>query len=507
MGGNSKGGFFRLARDRILALYKSGPEAVVSVVGYLQELVSQLREQSEAQRATIEEQRKRIEELEGKQKKDSHNSSKPPSSDGLGKRKRSKPASKRRKGRRPGGQKGHEGTTLRMVENPDKLEQHRVDRCRGCGKSLVEQEPVGYEKRQVFDVPEIKLESTEHRAEIKECETCGRITTGQFPEGVRQKAQYGDRVKSIGVYIKNYGLVPYERTAELLEDLFGVPLSAGTLVNMDQDFSSRVGGVVGWIRERIQQAPVVHFDETGMRIAGKLNWLHVAGTDGLTYYMGHAKRGSEAMDAVGILPGFAGRAVHDGWKSYFRYTDCNHALCNAHHLRELTFIVEQYGQRWAQQMIEFLLKVKAKREKTGASGFGEEQLRGYEREYREIVAAGHAANPPPVQTGKKRRGRKKKTDALNLLERLEKYEEATLAFMYDFSVPFDNNLGERDIRMMKVQQKISGTFRGPAGALSFCRIRSYISTVKKQGLDVISAIHGVFTGNIPLYETAAATAE
>jgi hypothetical protein len=209
MGGNSKGGFFRLARDRILALYKSGPEAVVSVVGYLQELVSQLREQSEAQRATIEEQRKRIEELEGKQKKDSHNSSKPPSSDGLGKRKRSKPASKRRKGRRPGGQKGHEGTTLRMVENPDKLEQHRVDRCRGCGKSLVDQEPVGYEKRQVFDVPEIKLEITEHRAEIKECETCGRITTGQFPEGVRQKAQYGDRVKSIGVYIKNYGLVPY----------------------------------------------------------------------------------------------------------------------------------------------------------------------------------------------------------------------------------------------------------------------------------------------------------
>ena len=276
---------------------------------------------------------------------------------------------------------------------------------------------------------------------------------------------------------------------------------------MDQDFSSRVGGVVGWIRERIQQAPVVHFDETGMRIAGKLNWLHVAGTDGLTYYMGHAKRGSEAMDAVGILPGFAGRAVHDGWKSYFRYTDCNHALCNAHHLRELTFIVEQYGQRWAQRMIEFLLKVKTEREKTEASGFRPQQIQAYEREYREIVAAGNAANPPPVQTGKKRRGRKKKTDALNLLERLEKYEEATLAFMYDFSVPFDNNLGERDIRMMKVQQKISGTFRGPAGALSFCRIRSYISTVKKQGLDVISAIHGVFTGNIPLYETAAATAE
>ena len=507
MGGHRKGGFFRLARDTIATLYKSGPEAVVSLVGYLQDVITQLWGQIESQRATIEEQKKRIEELEAKEKKDSHNSSKPPSSDGLSKRKRSKPAEKRKKGRRPGGQKGHEGTTLRMVESPDKLQEHRVERCCECGKSLAEQEPIGYEKRQVFDVPEIKLEVTEHRAQIKECDACGWRTTGEFPEGVTQKAQYGQRVKSFAVYIKNYGLVPYERTAELLEDLFGAGLSAGTLVNMNREFSGRVGGVVEWIGQQIRRSPVVHFDETGMRIGGRLNWLHVAGTDEFTYYMAHEKRGKEAMDAMGILPGYEGRAVHDGWKSYFRYTNCTHALCNTHHVRELTFIVEQYEQQWAQRMIEFLLKVKADRDEAEGSGFADKQLRGYEREYREIIAEGFAANPPPVQEGKKKRGRKKKTDALNLLERLEKYEGATLAFMYDFSVPFSNNLGEQDIRMMKVQQKISGTFRSAMGALSFCRIRSYISTVKKHKMNVISAIQGVFTENVPLYQIATATAE
>jgi transposase len=216
-----------------------------------------------------------------------------------------------------------------------------------------------------------------------------------------------------------------------------------------------------------------------MRVEGKLHWLHVASTKELTYYAVHAKRGKDATDEIALLPHYRGRAVHDGWRSYFTY-GCDHALCNAHHLRELSFIFEQYGQKWAQEMKELLLEIKGRRDKTKRGRFDLETIRKYEKGYRRIVTAGMRANPPPVHhPGGGKRGRRKKSDALNLLERLKRYEKETLAFMYDFSVPFDNNQGERDIRMMKVQQKISGTFRSVEGARSFCRIRGYISTVKK----------------------------
>jgi transposase len=480
----------KLSREQIVTLYKAGPEAVVSLVQYLQDTVGVLQDNIQILQQNLEQVHQRLRAVEEQLKKNSRNSHKPPSSDGLKKI----PKVRKPSGKKPGGQKGHKGTTLQMVENPDIIEVHKVERCGRCGQSLKGKKVLGYDRRQVFDLPPIKVEVTEHQAEIKECGRCGTLTTAEFPEEVRHKIQYGSRLKATAAYIKGYGLLSYERAAELFEDLFGVPLSGGTLVNIDRDIGERLEEVNERIKEQILDSPIVHFDETGMRIEGKLHWLHVAGTEEATYYMPHPKRGSQAIDAIGILPSFEGIAVHDGWSSYFNY-GCDHALCNAHHLRELTFVHEQEGQRWAKQMIEFLLEVKEKKEKSTGQRFSARRIQEFEQRYRDIVAMGMAANPPPpVEEGKKKRGRKKKSKAANLLDRLRQHEKAVLAFMYDFSVPFHNNLGERDIRMMKVQQKISGTFRSFEGALSFCRIRSYISTVKKQGLNVMSSLQDIFSG-------------
>lgn len=490
MGKDTRKKILDISREQILELYAAGSDAVVSFVEHIQNLINGLGEKIEAQQKIIERQEERIRELEGIIKRDSHTSSKPPSSDGYAKRVINQ---KKRSGKNPGGQKGHEGNTLRMVENPDKVVVHQVECCRRCGRLLRKKSVLGYERRQVLEIPPLKVEVTEHRAEIKACEQCGEVNTADFPKGITHKAQYGERLKAYAVYIKNYGLLSYERAAELFEDLFSVPLSAGTLVTIDRSCAERLEEVEQRIKKNILGSPVVHFDETGMRVEGKLQWLHVASTKELTYYAVHEKRGKNATDEIALLPQYRGRAMHDGWKSYFSYS-CEHALCNAHHIRELSFIFEQYEQKWAQEMKEVLLEIKERRDKTKRGRFGPETLRKYEKEYRRITTVGMRANPPPAHhPGGGKRGRKKKSDALNLLERLKQYEKETLAFMYDFSVPFDNNQGERDIRMMKVQQKISGTFRSSEGARTFCRIRSYISTVKKQGMNVISAIYDAFT--------------
>lgn len=519
MGKDTRKKILDIKKEQALELYEAGPEAVVSFIMHIQDLLNNLGLKVESQQKVIEQQERQIQEqgkrireqesriqgLEAIIKKDSHNSSKPPSSDGYTKR----PLKQKRvkSGKRPGGQKGHEGKTLQMVSHPDKVMVHKVGICGNCGRSLETGKVIEYDRRQVFEIPAIKVEVTEHRAEIKACDRCGEVSAAIFPEGVSTKAQYGDRLKAYAVYIKNYGLLSYERAAELFEDLFSVPLSSGTLVNIDRSCSERLEEACGDIKEGIIASPIAHFDETGMRIEGKLHWLHVSSTDELTYYEPHKKRGSEAIEEIGILPKFGGKSVHDGWSSYFKYV-CDHVLCNAHHIRELTFILEQYGQEWAQEMTDFLLEVKEKKEKTKREGFDRQTIKGYEERYRRIIAAGMLANPPPVEKEtKKKRGRKKKSDALNLLDRLNRYEKATLAFMYDFAVPFDNNLAERDIRMMKVQQKISGTFRSFEGALSFCRIRSYISTIKKRGMNVISALQDVFADKALLPEIGLNIAE
>jgi transposase len=479
-----------MTRNEILAVYAGGPEAVVR-------LVEALLARIEAQDRQIEQHAARIRELERRLGMDSHNSHKPPSSDGLSRGTR-RPKSLRETGVRPtGGQVGHPGTTLRMVEEPDARQLHTPSACAHCAASLEAVEPSSCERRQVFDLPDLALFVTEHVAETKCCPRCHLPTSADFPAGVRQPVQYGPGVLSLSVYLQSYQLLPYARSVELLRDLFGASPSEGTLSRALRLASERLEPVEEEIRAAIQRAPVVHFDETGIREQARLSWLHVAGTEHLTYYRAHPKRGRVAMDAMGILEGFSGTAVHDAYVSYLTYS-VHHALCNAHLLRELRALEEEQNPPiWAVAMSYLLRQTRQAVQETRASGAGalsRERLAALEADYQRILAQAERTESPPVPPLPLRRGRRKRTPARNLLERLQKHRAAVLCFAYDFRVPFDNNLAERDLRMAKVQQKISGGFRSAEGAAQFCRIRGYISTLRKQGTHVLSALQSVFEG-------------
>ncbi len=312
-----------------------------------------------------------------------------------------------------------------------------------------------------------------------------------------QPVQYGPGVRSIMVYLRAYQFLPYARTRELMEDLFGTPVSEGTLSEVIRACSSQLETTETAIRGALAQARVAHFDETGIRIEGKLHWLHAASAGTLVHYSAQKKRGREGMTAAGILPGFHGRAVHDGWGSYFLF-DCAHALCNAHHLRELTFLFEQCGQAWAGEMKRLLIEMKAAvgaAREAGETALDARTLRCFQERYDRLLTQGEEANPPPPPEAAPRRGRRKRTPAGNLLDRLRRYREETLAFVHDFSVPFDNNRAERDVRMMKVQQKVSGGFRSQEGAEAFCRIRSYITSARNQAHNVLFALRQAFLGH------------
>jgi transposase len=486
VGGDGEHKPWRISRDHIITAYRAGLDAVISLIEYEQDLIA-------AQRARIESLEARMAELERRLHADSHNSSKPPSSDGMG---RKVVQTRKPTGRKPGGQKGHEGTTLRLSEHPDHVVVHAVKACMGCGKHLGEEALVGYDRRQEVDLPAMRAEVTEHRAEIKLCGDCGQESRGELPERLKGVVQYGPRIRASLVYLKDYALVPFERGAELMQDLFGIRVSAGTIANIDQECSRKLDGTVELIREQIRGSEVANFDETGLRIEGKLWWLHSAGTPSATLYLPHGRRGTEAMEAVGILPDYQGVAVHDFWSSYLSYP-CTHALCNAQLLRELTFIWEEWGQKWAQQMGEALRgwkKVVERAKDRGLRGLCGRMLGRIEGQYDQIVRTGLRANPLAAPTGPPRRGRRKKSKAGNLVERLRDHRQEVLRFLFDFRVPFDNNGAQRDLRMMKVQQKISGTFRSYAGAVAFCRIRSYVATCRKLGLNVIEALTSVFLG-------------
>lgn len=479
-----------LTREQAQAIYRAGEEVVVRV---LLEMDGRIRDLEE-----------RVRVLEDQLAKNSRNSSKPPSTDGFNK---PSPKSLRKKGqRKSGGQPGHTGHTLKMVGKPDQTKVHRVEQCECCGRSLAKQKPDSVEKRQVHDLPPRRLIVTEHQGEIKRC-CCGHLNKAPFPEGVNAPVQYGNDIKAAAVYLKNYQYLPYERTCELLDDLFGCPMSEGTLANFISQCNDRLEEPVEQIKQLIEEAPIAHFDETGSRVEKKLWWLHSASTSNATYYDIHRKRGSEAFDAIGILPNFIGRAIHDFWKPYFGYS-CLHGLCNAHHLREMIFVHEQCQQDWADPMIECLLDIKdaVDQAKQTTDHLPEKQIRAFEQRYQKILDEGYAQNPLPLLPAnvRKKRGRRKKSKPRNLIERIDEHRRETLAFMYDFNVPFDNNQAEQDIRMMKVQQKISGMFRTEQGAKAFCRIRSYISTARKNAVGAIEALASVFSGTpfIPAFDTS-----
>lgn len=453
----------------------------------------------------------RVKALEARLALDSHNSSKPPSSDG-GRAKPQPRSLRQASGARPGGQPGHPGHTLRLVATPDRLVVHRPTQCAGCGAPLAAAadgnagalEALADERRQVVDLPPLALEVIEHRVAQVTCATCGVTTAGTFPANVTQPVQYGERLKAVGVYLHDYQLVPYARTIEVLDDLFGAAPSEGTLQAAETACCAGLADTEAAIKAALQQADVGHFDETGVRVSGRREWLHVASTATLTHYGVHAKRGTDATNALGILPVFTGTAVHDAWAPYWTYGGCTHALCNAHLLRELVFLAEQEHLVWADELATLLVTIKDVVDTARAAGqvhLDEVTVATCEAHYDHLLACGRAANPPPAPQAEaaegmpKRRGRPKQTKAQNLLDRLTTHRAAVLAFMTDLRVPFDNNQAERDIRMMKVQQKIAGGFRSPAGAAAFARIRGYISTIRKQRQPVLAAIEAVFAGH------------
>lgn len=439
--------------------------------------------------------RARVQELEARLAKDSHNSSKPPSSDPPF----CKPQSLRQSsGRKPGGQKGRKGVTLRQVEHPDEQKVHAPSGTCPCGRPLDPADAtVLGERRQTVEI-EVRRRIVEHRVAQCIC-TCGLQHRGAFPEWVRGPIQYGPSVQALSVYLTQYQLLPYARTAELFEDLAGIAISPGTVEAATRTAAEQVKSPVQAIREALVVAPVAHADESGMRVQGKLYWLHVLSTSLLTAYCIHPKRGREALEAIGLLRRFLGVLVHDHWSAYAVY-GCLHAMCNAHHLRELIGIVEATGQAWPERLMALLLAGKAEAEAARSAGLmalPPPRLDGYRQQYLHILEEGEALNPPADQASG-RRGRIKQSPAYNLLRRLRKHQEETLRYLSDLRVPFDNNQAERDVRMPKCKQKVSGCFRSSDGAEAFATIRSYLSTLRKQSADLLQALTLAFQGKAPV---------
>lgn len=456
-------------------------------------LILDLFDRLDALIQTVQTMQQRIDTLEGQLRKDSHNSHKPPSSDGFGKK--GSRSLRKSSGRKPGGQTGHGGSTLKFARQPDVVVIHPLaSRCEHCGERLQTQglTPI---RRQVFDLVKPVMQVTEHQGFETHC-TCGQYHRSAFPAEAAAPVQYGPLIKGTLVYLTQQQLLPMARTAQLVEDLYGVALSTGTVQTCIKQAAGQLSASYEKIAQAIRQQPVVHFDETGQRAQARLRWLHVAGTAQLTWYFTHDKRGQLAMDDAKILPGFKGVAVHDGWASYRDY-DCAHALCNAHHLRELIYLEETTQQPWTRTMIDFLCAAKqeADEAKSEELPIGRKRLVHLRQAYESILHEGEKANPPS-SIRKGARGRVKQTPAVNLLKRLRQHGEDVLRFLEDLAVPFDNNQAERDIRMPKLKQKTSGCFRTIAGADSFAVIRSYIATLRKQGRSVFDALIGVFQNQV-----------
>lgn len=466
----------------------------------LQRENEQLKQEIKELRQMLKIALERIKQLEAQLGQNSRNSNWPSSRD-KGHQKKRKQNLRQKSDKKTGGQPRHKGHSLEFSQEPDKIERHRPEVCQHCNQRFADEQPaVGLKRRQVIDLPPLEVAVTEHQAERLVCHACGQASEGQFPESVSQLVQYGPRVKSLAVYLKSQQLLPYGRAQQFLADLFGLSVVQGSLENFMNAAATKVTPIIDRIKAGLVAAQVAHYDESGFYIGGQRQWLHSASTVSLTYYAPHPSRGNKALKAIGIMPHFGGVAVHDNWSAYWHYDQCQHALCNVHHLRELNAIEENFSQAWATRFKVFLLSAKAAVEQAKSTGkltLPQAKLDQINRLYTKLVTAALRANPPPPDGWPQgSRGRPKKTKPRNLAERFELRRNAVLAFVFDFKVPFDNNLAERDIRMLKVQQKISGCFRSTLGAQTFCAIRSYISTIRKQGFSVWLALNSLFSGPV-----------
>ncbi len=446
-------------------------------------IIEQQREQIAALTA-------RVAELERQLGLNSSNSGKPPSSDGL-KRPARTGSLREKSGKKSGGQRGHRGETLRQIETPDTVIDHYPERCPQCGEASGTAASLSHRKRQVMDLPKPQaLTVTEHRAHLCACANCGAHCQADFPEGVTAPVQYGARITALAVYLRSYHFIPEDRLAELLKDMFGIGISTATIAAMEQRKAEELAPAAGAIAVKVKQSPVKHMDETGYRVGGATQWLHVAATVLLTFYRTSAKRRELLAGVIGVI-------VHDHWKPYFTMQGVLHALCNAHHLRELKALMEIEKEPWAFAMSRYLrqachaVNIASRQQMTLEPRF----IAWLQARYSRIVAQGlafHEAQPPPAHpnkgNGKKPRGRRRRRTGHNLLLRLQSRKDDVLRFLIDPSVPFTNNLAERDLRMMKVRQKISGCFRTAAGARNFATLRTVLSTARKQGWSLIETL-------------------
>ena len=434
----------------------------------------------------------KINELEGRLAKNSSNSNKPPGSDGL--KKKSRTSSLRGKsGKKPGGQLGRIGKTLEQVPDPDHIKLYTPESCDHCLENLSGVGSIGVEKRQVFDLPEVDVEVTEHQAEIKICPCCRNKVKGKFPDNVKAPAQYGERTHALAAYFQHQHLIPFERVSQIFEDLYGVSLSPGTCKNMDRRLFKNLEAFELNLKAHLLACKVLCFDETGIRCAKKLNWIHVTASNTATFYGIHRKRGGDALEEFSILPQFTGIAIHDHWHPYFAYNQVKHGLCNVHHLRELKYVYEQEKKEWAQKISTLLLNAKKIADQAREERRREitpEDIKVIENQYVNLmleIGMGYFESSPPERPLDK--------SGLNLFKRLLGKMDCVLAFIYDLEISFSNNLAEQDLRMAKVKQKISGCFRTFEGGVISCRIRSYISTSRKQGWRIIDALADAVRGS------------
>ncbi len=451
-------------------------------------LIQELRREIAALRAENAALKQEVADLRRRLDKDSSNSSKPPSSDGPAKKPRVAGSLRGVSGRTSGGQPGHRGDTLRPVAKPDKIERHEATRCGHCQAGLTAAMATRVETRQVFEMPEPRLEVTEHRASIYTCACCRGVTRAAFPDDVTAHVQYGPRIRAAAIYLGAQHLIPEDRVGEIMHDLFGAaslcPASiAAWSAHKAEDLAPVVAQIAAWIAG----AAVRHLDETGFRIGGRTRWLHTVSTVALTQYRVSEKRGA-MPDALR-----GGVIVHDHFKPYFTLPGVEHALCNAHHLRELKALIDIEKEPWARRMSRLLVRAARRVERAIAQGrtaLAAGPARRILSVYDAIVRRGLAFHEaqPPLARRPGARGRAPKRVGHNLLERLRVYKTEVLRFVSDFAVPFTNNQAEQDIRMMKVKMKISGGFRTWAGAETFAILRSVLSTARKQGLDILHTL-------------------
>jgi len=435
---------------------------------------------------------KRLEEMIGM---NSTNSSKPPSTDN--KLTKTKKTSNSKSKKKRGAQVGHKGKSLKMVATPDTIDILLPTTCSCCNSSLKDVKYHKYEKRQLFDLPNIKMQVTEYQAYSIKCKKCNTLNKAEFPDNVNAATQYGDNLKSFVSYLNSYQMLPYERIAETIQDLTTHKISTGVIYNFLNTNYKQLEHFENELKHSLHKEAVLHSDETGINIRAKLHWIHVASSSVMTYYMLHQKRGKDAMDDMNIIPEYKGILVHDHWKPYNRYTNCTHSYCNAHILRELNGITQKESVVWSQDMHTLLTNMNIavhKAKNSSKNSLSQAQMHKFIKNYEKIIKSANNYYPPPEKNLQKVKGRHKQEKGKNLLDRLSKYQDEQLRFLSDFRVPFTNNLAERDLRMIKVKEKISGSFASFRGGEIFCRIRSYISTLKKNNIPVLQGLRDAFIG-------------